>query len=152
MLGAVGMTAAPSAGAADAKPRSETLIKSDTGITGAPYTHYPQGRPQLTVLRIRFPAHATLPWHTHVVPNAAYVVSGHMLVEDRATGKKYRINAGEAFPESVGVVHRGVTEDEPAEVIVTYAGTQDTPLSVPVEGGEAEFSESSAAVPVSQPR
>jgi CubicO group peptidase (beta-lactamase class C family)/quercetin dioxygenase-like cupin family protein len=129
------------AGIAGDKPISETIMKSDTGITGAPYTEYPKGKPQLTVLRIKFPAHSVLPWHTHVVPNAAYVVSGHMLIEERVTGKKHRINAGEAFPESVGVVHRGLTEDEPAEVIVFYAGTKDTPLSVPVEGGEPEFSE-----------
>lgn len=140
MLGAVSMVIAPSAMAENAKPQSEQLIQSDKGITGAPYASYPQGRPQLTVLRIKFPAHATLPWHTHVVPNAAYVVSGHMLIEDQATGKKYRINAGQAFPEAVGVVHRGLTEEAPAEVIVTYAGTKDTPLSIPVEGGEPEFS------------
>lgn len=123
------------------RPTSETILKSDTGITGMPYTEYPKGKPQLTVLRIRFPAHSVLPWHTHTVPNAAYVVSGHMLIEDRATGKKHRINAGEAFPESVGIVHRGLTEDEPALVIVFYAGTKDTPLSTPVEGGEPEFSQ-----------
>ncbi|RZA21110.1 MAG: cupin, partial [Proteobacteria bacterium] len=76
MLGTVSMVIAPSAMAENAKPQSEQLIQSDKGITGTPYASYPQGRPQLTVLRIKFPAHATLPWHTHVVPNAAYVVSG----------------------------------------------------------------------------
>ncbi len=140
MIGAAGVILATSTGIANDKPTSETILKADSGITGAPYTAYPQGKPLLTVLRIHFPAHSVLPWHTHVVPNAAYVVSGHMFIEDRATGKRYRIDAGEAFPESVGVVHRGLTEDEPAEVIVTYAGTRDTPLSIPVEGGEPEFS------------
>ncbi|PPU96498.1 cupin [Xanthomonas populi] len=141
MLGTASMTIALSAMAEDAKPQSEKLVESNTDITGAPYTSYPQGRPQLTVLRVKFPAYATLPWHMHAVPNAAYVVSGHMLIEDRATGKKYRIDAGQAFPDSVGVVHRGLTENEPAEVIVTYAGTKETPLSIPFEGGEPEFSE-----------
>lgn len=64
-----------------------------------------------------------------------------MLIEDQASGNKYRINAGEAFPEAVGVIHRCLTEGEPAEVIVFYAGTKDTPLSTPLKGGKREFSE-----------
>ena len=125
----------------DAKPQSTTVLQSQSAWNGVPYVAYPPGRPQLTVLRILIPAHSSLPWHTHVVPNAAYVVSGHMTVEDRATGRKQVIRAGEAFAESVGVEHRGVTDDEAAEVIVTYAATSDTPLSVPSKGEKPEFGE-----------
>jgi len=125
--------------AADAKPKAETVLKSDSSWTGAPYTAYPKGRPELTVLRIVIPAHSALPWHTHVVPNAAYVISGHLTVEEKATGRKKVIRAGEALPESVGVVHRGVTDDEEVVLVVMYAGTKDTPLSVPLAEDNPEF-------------
>jgi len=49
------------------------------------------------------------------------------------------LRAGDAFAESVGVVHRGVTGEEAVEIVVTYAATADTPLSVPAEGEKPEF-------------
>lgn len=123
----------------DAKPQSITLLQSESAWNGVPYVAYPPGRPQLTVLKILLPPHSSLPWHTHVVPNSAYVVSGQMTVEDRASGRKHVLRAGDAFAESVGVVHRGVTGEEAVEIVVTYAATADTPLSVPAEGEKPEF-------------
>lgn len=123
----------------NAKPRAETVLQSDSAWNGKPYTAYPNGRPQLTVLRITIPPHSALPWHSHVVPNAAHVVKGQMTLEDKVTGEKHVIKAGEACCESVGVVHRGLTGDEAVEVIVTYAGTKTAPLSVPADGESPEF-------------
>ena len=81
------------------------------------------GQAELTVLHLTIPAHTTLPWHKHPMPNAAYILSGHMTVEDRATGKKRVIKAGEALTEQIGTEHRGITDEEPCSVVVTYAGT-----------------------------
>lgn len=117
--------------------KSEVLVKSDKAWNGKPYERYADGIPQLTVVRITIPAHAALPWHTHLIPNAAYVVSGHLTVEDRETGRKQRVEAGEAFNEQVGAVHRGYTDDEPCTVVSTYAGTPGTPVSVPAAGEKA---------------
>jgi hypothetical protein len=66
------------------------------------------------------------------VPSAAYVVAGQITIEEYGTGKKLVVGAGEAFAESVGGVHRGYTGVLPAEVVATYSGTPDMPLSVPV--------------------
>lgn len=82
-------------------------------------------------MKMRFEAHTTLPWHTHPMPNAAYIISGSLTIEDKETGETHVIKAGEAFNESVDDVHRGYTTDEPVEVIVTYAGVEGQPLSVP---------------------
>tara|TARA_B100000678_G_scaffold291306_1_gene307524 strand:- start:1742 stop:2158 length:417 start_codon:yes stop_codon:yes gene_type:complete len=112
---------------------SQTLVRSSESWNGVPYIGYGQGKPELTVLRIEIPPNSYLPWHRHVVPNAAYVVSGHMNVEDRASGQKMRVDAGQAFNEQVGHVHRGFTDDEPAVVVVTYAGTSGVPLSIQEE-------------------
>ena len=115
-------------------PETNILLKRTTSWNNIPYTAYPPGQPELTTVRITIPPHSSLPWHTHDMPNAAYLLSGQLTVEDRATGRKATYRAGEAFAESVHDVHRGVTGNEPAVVIVTYAGARGLPLAVPVEG------------------
>jgi hypothetical protein len=44
---------------------------------------------------------------------------------------KRKFTAGEAFNESMDDVHRDYTTDEPAEVIITYAGVEGQALSEP---------------------
>ncbi|WP_140720647.1 MULTISPECIES: cupin domain-containing protein [Gammaproteobacteria] len=112
---------------------SEELLRSDTSWNGKPYERYPEGRPQLTVLRFHIPPHTSLPWHTHPMPNAGYVISGQITLEERGTGKLRVIGAGQAFAESVDDVHRGYTGDEAAEIVCTYAGVEGQALSIPVK-------------------
>ncbi|MCX8986100.1 cupin domain-containing protein [Citrobacter portucalensis] len=108
---------------------SETLMQTSTSWDGESYISYPQGKPELSILKITVPAHTTLGWHTHPVPNAAYVLSGHLTVEKQADGSKKTIHAGETLAETVGTVHRGFTEDEPVTLIVFYSGANGVPLS-----------------------
>jgi quercetin dioxygenase-like cupin family protein len=127
-----GMTAVYAA----ATSRVETTIlqQRTTSWNDVAYTAYPKGQPQLTTVRITIPAHSALPWHTHVIPNAAYILSGQLTVEDRVSGRHMTYKAGEAFAESIGNVHRGFTGAAPAVIIVTYAGTPGAPLSIPQKG------------------
>lgn len=46
----------------------ESLLSSANSWDGTPYGHYPEGKPEVSVLRYSIPAHTTLPWHTHVSP------------------------------------------------------------------------------------
>jgi hypothetical protein len=62
------------------------------------------------------------------MPNAAYVVSGDITVEVKK-GVKRHFSAGEVIPETVGILHRGIVGDQPAELIVFYAGVRGMPLS-----------------------
>jgi len=110
---------------------SEVLVQSDQAWNGTPYPAYPATRPQLTVVRMTIPAYSALPWHTHAAPNGGYVLSGHLTLEDQASGKKRTFHAGQAFTEQVGPVHRGFTDDAPCQVVLMYAGTPGMPLSVP---------------------
>ncbi|MEB5887478.1 cupin domain-containing protein [Enterobacter roggenkampii] len=112
-----------------AKVTSESLMQTGTSWDGSSYISYPQGKPELSILKITVPAHTTLGWHTHPVPNAAYVLSGHLTVEKQSDGSKKTIHAGETLAETVGTVHRGFTEDEPVTLIVFYAGANGHPLS-----------------------
>jgi len=113
---------------------TKILLQRTTSWNDVPYTAYPQGQPQLTTVKITIPAHSSLPWHTHAIPNAAYVLSGHLTLEERDTGRRATFRAGQAFAESVGNVHRGVAGDEAAIVIVTYAGVPGQELSSEVNG------------------
>jgi quercetin dioxygenase-like cupin family protein len=107
----------------------EVLLERSESWDGTPYKAYPLGPPQLTLIRLKIPAHTQLPWHTHPMPNAAYIVSGELTVEARSSGATRTLRQGQTLAEMVGTEHRGVTGDTPVELLVFYAGTPGMPLS-----------------------
>jgi quercetin dioxygenase-like cupin family protein len=117
----------------------EILLQTTQSWNGKPYTHYPTGQPQLTTIKLTIPPHTALPWHTHPFPNVVYVLSGTLTLHDKASGKTQVVHQGQAVGESVDDVHRGETGDEPAVLLITYAGTPGVPTSVPAKGEKAEY-------------
>ncbi|MDR6916644.1 quercetin dioxygenase-like cupin family protein [Pseudomonas sp. 3296] len=107
----------------------EVLLKSSRSWDDTPYVRYPGAAPELTVLRLKIPANTQLPWHTHAMPNTGYVLSGELMIENKDNGQTRRVKQGEAVAEMVDIAHRGVTGDEPVELIVFYAGSEGIPLS-----------------------
>ena len=107
--------------------KRETLARNTSSWDGTPYKSYPAGRPQISVLKITIAPHTTMQWHTHPMPNAAYVLSGKLTVEKK-DGTKKPFAAGQAFTETVGSIHRGVTGNEGVVLIVFYAGRPGLPL------------------------
>jgi quercetin dioxygenase-like cupin family protein len=122
-----------------AAAQSQVLVQADHSWNGKPYTQYPKGRPQLTMLKLTIAPHTKLPWHTHPFPNAAYVLSGSLTLHDKPSGKTKVFHQGEAFAESVDDIHRGETGDEPVVLLVTYSGTPGVPTSIPAKGEQAEY-------------
>jgi quercetin dioxygenase-like cupin family protein len=112
---------------------SEVLLQSSVAWDGTPYTAYPKGQPELTVLKITIPANSELDWHKHPMPNAAYVASGELTVIRGDNEKTVTLKAGEVLPEIVDVRHRGFTGDKAVELIVLYAGTEGMPTAVAEE-------------------
>jgi quercetin dioxygenase-like cupin family protein len=110
---------------------SQTLIHATSSWDGTPYRSYPRDKPQLTILKITIPPHTALEWHSHPVPSAGYILAGQLTVETKA-GKSKVFHAGDAIAESVNVVHRGISGNEPTVLIVFYAGTPSLPLARPV--------------------
>jgi quercetin dioxygenase-like cupin family protein len=108
----------------------EPLMQSTSSWDGTPYKAYPTGQPQLSVVKVTLAPHTTMKWHTHAVPNAGYVLSGEVTVESKDGAKKH-FTAGQVIPETVDIVHRGVSGDQPTVLIVFYAGTPGVPLSQP---------------------
>lgn len=109
----------------------EILLNTHSSWDGALYKGYPPGQPELTLIRIVIPANTTLEWHTHPMPNAAYIVRGELTVVEQATGRSEKRIGGQTLPEMVGTVHRGFSGKDPVELLVFYAGAADMPLSEP---------------------
>jgi quercetin dioxygenase-like cupin family protein len=129
VIALVGLLLVNSVIAKEATVQTETLMRTDKSWDGQPYQAYPKGSPELTMLKITIPAHTELPWHTHPMPNAGYVLSGELTVQKKSTGEKKLLTAGQVLPEMVNELHRGFTGDSSAELIVFYAGTKGMPLS-----------------------
>ena len=117
--------------AADDQPavQAETLMRSTSSWDGVPYKAYPGGQPELSVVKVTIPPHTQMKWHTHPIPNAAYVLSGELTVEKKDGGEKRILTAGQVLPETVDTLHRGVAGDQPVVLIVFYAGAKGIPLS-----------------------
>jgi quercetin dioxygenase-like cupin family protein len=141
ILGGASLTAilAQSVSPNVATAQREVLLQTTQSWNGKPYTHYPTGQPQLTTLKVTIAPHTVLPWHTHPFPNAVYVLSGTLTLHDRDSGKTLVVHQGQAVGESVDDVHRGEAGDEPAVLLITYAGTPGVPTSVPAKGEKAEY-------------
>ena len=125
-----GSSGADVASVAEAKARVETLAKTEKTWAGDPLPSYPSGRPEITILRIVIPAKSTLPLHKHPVINAGVLLKGELTVftED---GETLRMKAGDSIVEVVDKWHYGKNEgDEPAEIIVFYAGSRGMPITV----------------------
>jgi quercetin dioxygenase-like cupin family protein len=108
---------------------TDVLLQSSESWDNVAYKAYPKGAPELSVLKITIPPHTVLPWHIHPMPNAAYVLSGEITVQKKATGETKLLTEGRVLPEMVDALHRGYTGDQPAVLIVFYAGTKGMPLS-----------------------
>jgi quercetin dioxygenase-like cupin family protein len=109
--------------------KSETLLRSSSAWNGVPYEAYSKGLPELCVLRITIQPHSRLKWHSHPMPNAAYIVSGEITVEELSGKKKRHFVAGQVVAETVNTLHRGVAGDQPVVLIVFYAAVKGMPLA-----------------------
>jgi quercetin dioxygenase-like cupin family protein len=109
--------------------QSQTLLRTGSSWDGEPYKFYPSGQPELTILKITLAPHTELEWHSHPMPNAAYIVSGELTLERKKNGKKKRFTAGQAVSETVDTLHRGVAGTEAVVLIVFYAGSPGVPIT-----------------------
>lgn len=124
------LAAAPAHAAGDKSYESATLARSGSSWDGAALPAYPQGAPEILIVRIRIEPGARLPMHKHPYINAGVLLSGELTVvtED---DKVLRMKAGDALIEVVDKWHYGRNEgSEPAEIVVFYAGERGSPVTV----------------------
>ncbi|MDR0279582.1 MAG: gamma subclass chorismate mutase AroQ [Paucimonas sp.] len=107
---------------------TQVLLRASNAWDGSPYPDYPDGRPELSLLKIRIAPNTSLDWHLHRAPNAGYLLAGDLRVETRE-GRETRLRAGDALAEVVDVIHRGHAGPRGAELVVFYAGSPGLPLA-----------------------
>lgn len=108
----------------------DVLTRTGLSWDGRALPAYAEGRPEITILRIKIPPGAELPMHKHPFINAGVLLQGELTVvtEDSRT---LHLKAGDPIVEVVGVKHYGKNEGrQPAEIIVFYAGILDRPITV----------------------
>lgn len=106
------------------------LVKTTRSWDGMLLPAYPQGDPQITILRITIPAGARLETHSHPVINAGVLISGQLTVVT-TEGKTLNLKAGDPIVEVVNTLHYGMNQGkDSAEIIVFYAGSVDSPITV----------------------
>jgi quercetin dioxygenase-like cupin family protein len=76
------------------------LSASSSSWDGEPYRSYPQGQPELSILKITLAPQTELEWHSHAMPSAAHIVAGELTLERNRDGKKQRFTARQAVSES----------------------------------------------------
>ncbi|MEQ9824094.1 MAG: cupin domain-containing protein [Puniceicoccaceae bacterium] len=108
----------------------EVLQKASLSWDGSPLPAYPKGTPEVTILRITIPPHSALPMHHHPVINAGLLLEGALTVHT-PDGRTLQLKAGDTLIELVNQPHYGHNPgDEPAVIVVFYAGVQGTPITV----------------------
>jgi len=108
----------------------EELEKTSISWDGTHLPGYPKGTPEITILRIKIPPGVQLPLHEHPVINAGVLLTGELTVITE-NNKTLHLKAGDAIVEVVDKWHYGKNEgDQIAEIIVFYAGTPGTPITI----------------------
>jgi quercetin dioxygenase-like cupin family protein len=84
----------------------------------------------VTILRITIAPGTALPEHKHPFMNAGVLIRGRLLVR-KTSGETFQLEAGDSISEVVETWHYGSNNgDEPAEILVVYAGVEGQPVTV----------------------
>ena len=118
------------------QPEIQELFKASR-TPGNRMVAYPQGTPEMRVVRVGLPVGATIPLHTHPSPVVVVVTKGAMTNVRRVDGNEVvsLVRPGDGFLEGHPdkphyVTNRG---SEPAELMVTFASVEGLPNMIPIQ-------------------
>ena len=86
--------------------KSTELIRTSQSWDGAALPDFPQGKPELRVIRLDFPVGAKTGWHHHTVVNYGIVQQGELTIVCQ-DGTEKTFHEGEPLVEVIGTIHRG---------------------------------------------
>lgn len=114
----------------------EELLVTTSSWDGEFLPAYPDGQPEITILKITIPPQVKLPWHKHPIINSGVLLSGELEVT-LDDGRKLQLKPWDAISEVVNRWHYGRnTGNTPAVILVVYSGVVGMPLSIPMEDPE----------------
>ena len=106
------------------------LAESMKSWNGTTLPNYPSGQPKISILKFTIPPNTTMARHIHPVINAGIVLKGELTVVDEHDNV-LKLKAGDPIVELVNTVHYGKNEGtEPVEIIVFYAGTEESVITI----------------------
>lgn len=112
---------------------SETVIQTDSHWNKQVIKPIHIDHPQVTILRITIPAGEKLAMHKHPILNIGYLTKGELTVHSE-NGDVLVLHPGDPIVELVDIWHYGEsTGSEDAEIVVTYVGDKEDPLSITKE-------------------
>ena len=86
--------------------KTTELIRTSQSWDGAMLPDFPQGKPELRVIRLDFPVGAKTGWHHHTVVNYGIVQQGDLTIVCQ-DGSERTFHEGEPLVEVIDTIHRG---------------------------------------------
>ena len=99
--------------------KTTELICTSQSWDGATLPDFPQGRPELRVIRLDFPVGAKTGWHHHTVVNYGIVQQGDLTIVCQ-DGSERTFHEGEPLVEVIGTIHRGENRGCKPVVLVMF--------------------------------
>ena len=110
--------------------KTTELIRTSQSWDGAMLPDFPQGQPELRVLRLDFPLGAKTGWHHHTVVNYGIVQQGDLTIVCQ-DGSEKTFHEGEALVEVIGTIHRGENRgDKPVILNMFYFSAPGAEITI----------------------
>ena len=99
--------------------KTTELIRTSQSWDGSILPDFPQGRPELRVIRLDFPVGAKTGWHHHTVVNYGIVQQGDLTIVCQ-DGSERAFHEGEPLVEVIGTIHRGENRGKKPVILVMF--------------------------------
>ena len=110
--------------------KTTELIRTSQSWDGAMLPDFPQGQPELRVIRLDFPIGAKTGWHHHTVVNYGIVQQGDLTIVCQ-DGSERTFHEGEPLVEVIGTIHRGENRgSKPVVLVMFYYSTPGAEITI----------------------
>ena len=129
--------------------KTTELIRTSQSWDGAMLPNFPQGQPELRVIRLDFPVGAKTGWHHHTVVNYGIVQQGDLTIVCQ-DGSERTFHEGEPLVEVIGTIHRGENRGKKPVILVMFYYSEPG-AEITIQHPELEVTESTS-LPQSAPQ
>lgn len=113
----------------------DVVTKSTLSWDGRTLPAYPEGQPEISILKITIAPGTRLPLHQHGVINAGVLLKGELTVITEKN-ETLELKAGDPIVEVINKWHYGINQgNSPAEIMVFYAGIKGMANTITQKAG-----------------